>query len=403
MTAIQKAKAASEEADALELLEGKVLYRMGRYDDCAKKYADREGEGPLTNLLASYVSGDNVEKAVTTANANSDEVQESVELLFNLSCAQLDLGSTSAARESLSKARALAVDGLTPDEEEDTNAEIAAIDVQRATALQFEGQLTEANEIYSRVLRPSEDADVDVTVLAVGCNNLVALRPGGKSLFDSLKRINVASKESLELKLTRKQAVAIAVNKCLLLLQGKKFEECKQLFASLQAKYPGEPRLVLVQAALAFAEKKVSAAEEILKQGAAAHPSCAELVLAQAELYAEQKQPDAALTALRSLPDALLFEPETLRHAVSLHGKQQTADAVALLQRGVRFWRDKSEAQETKLPAVLELAMGFAYNQKHWELSAEAHRLFLEKCNGSDKRVLCRLVESLSYTEPDLA
>ena len=80
----------------------------------------------------------------------------------------------------------------------------------------------------------------------------------------------------------------------MLLLQGKKMEECKQLFASLQAKcarprqelrspplrgrqaprvcpairrgwqlhqlfgcrYPGEPRLVLVQAALAFAEKK---------------------------------------------------------------------------------------------------------------------------------------------------
>ena len=27
----------------------------------------------------------------------------------------------------------------------------------------------------------------------------------------------------------------------------------------------------------------------------------------------------------------------------------------------------------------------------------------LPRCNGSDKRVLCRLVESLSYTEPDLA
>ena len=37
------------------------------------------------------------------------QVQESVELLFNLSCAQLDLGSTTAARETLAKARALAV------------------------------------------------------------------------------------------------------------------------------------------------------------------------------------------------------------------------------------------------------------------------------------------------------
>merc|ERR1719353_2217814 len=152
------------------------------------------------------------------------------------------------------------------------NAEIAAIDVQRATALQLDGQLTEANDIYTRVLRPSEDADVDVTVLAVGCNNLVALRTGGKSLFDSLKRINVASKEALDHKLTRKQAVAIAVNKCLLLLQGKKKDECKSLLASLQAKSRDEPRLILAQAALAFAEKKVASAEEILKAGAEAHP-----------------------------------------------------------------------------------------------------------------------------------
>ena len=35
--AIQKAKADANDADALELLEGQVLYRMGRYDDCAKK------------------------------------------------------------------------------------------------------------------------------------------------------------------------------------------------------------------------------------------------------------------------------------------------------------------------------------------------------------------------------
>jgi signal recognition particle subunit SRP72 len=406
IAAITTARPAAGEdwKDAYDFLEAQVLYRMNNYSASAAKYTDRDGEGPLTNLLASYVSGGEPEKALAVAQAHNSEVEESLELLFNLSCAQMDIGSTGAAQNTLAKARQLALQALEEDGEADgTSPELSAIDVQDATARQIEGQIDGPNEIYSRVLRPSEDTDVDVTVLAIGCNNLVALRPDGKSLFDSLKRLNVASKESLEHKLTRKQAVAIAVNKCLLLLQGKKKDECKSLLASLQTKYPGEPQLILAQAALAFAEKKVAAAEEILKAGAEAHPGCAELVLARAELCVELRQPEAALASLKALPLSSLYEAATLAKAVHLHAKPQVAEACTLLRAAVDYWLERPEAHDTKLPAVLRLAMAFAAKQRDWELSTLAHRTYLEQCDGSSQLVLARLVEALTYTDPEMA
>ena len=95
---------------------------------------------------------------------------------------------------------------------------------------------------------------------------IVAMRPQGKNLFDSMKRISIASKESLEHKLSTKQASAIAVNKCLLLLQAHKVEEAKKAIQELSKKFSGDSRVTIVEAALAWeTEKKSGKAEEILQ------------------------------------------------------------------------------------------------------------------------------------------
>merc|ERR1712190_248906 len=152
--------------------------------------------------------------------------------------------------------------GLSEDHEE-----LAAIHVQRGCVKQRRGATEEANELYSRVLkqRPGSAREVDITVLAVACNNVVSLRSEGKSLFDSLKRINVASKESLEHKLTRKQAIEIATNKCLLLAQAHKIDEARRELQRLRDSYPDHPRVAVVQAAISFTEKKGKVCEEVLQ------------------------------------------------------------------------------------------------------------------------------------------
>merc|ERR1712190_184777 len=151
--------------------------------------------------------------------------------------------------------------GLSEDHEE-----LAAIHVQRGCVKQRRGATEEANELYSRVLkqRPGAAREVEVTVLAVACNNVVALRSEGRSLFDSLKRINVATKESLEHKLTRKQTIEITINKCLLLLQAHKMEEARRELQRLRDAFPGHPRVAITQAAMAYSEKNQKKCEEVL-------------------------------------------------------------------------------------------------------------------------------------------
>merc|ERR550532_3890227 len=210
---------------------------MGDYDACAGMYEklytdDPEDVGLLVNAVASRVSGDQPRKAVSVMLDQEALLESSYELCFNLACALIDEGRLADAETRLEDAKKICVSELLQAEElaeEDASLledheELASIQVQRACVLQRRGMTEEASDLYSRVLRQraGQSREVDVTVLAVACNNVVALRSEGKSLFDSLKRINVASKESLEHKLTRKQTVEIAINKCLLLLQAHK-------------------------------------------------------------------------------------------------------------------------------------------------------------------------------------
>merc|ERR1712178_202806 len=161
-----------------------------------------------------------------------DLLDSCYELSFNMACALIDENRLTAAEERLEeasrlcKAEIMKAEDLTEDDEATLNdhEDLAGIQVQRACVLQRRGMIDEANDIYSQVLKSSAQgkSEVDVTVLAVACNNVVTLRSDGKSLFDSLKRINIASKESLEQKLTKKQTLEIAINKCLLLAQAHK-------------------------------------------------------------------------------------------------------------------------------------------------------------------------------------
>ena len=65
----------------------------------------------------------------------------------------------------------------------------------------------------------------------------------------------------------------------------------------------------------------------------------------------------------------------------------KVAEACALLRAAVEYWLAKPEAHDTKLPAVLRLAMAFAAKQRDWELSALVHRTYLEQCDGSSQQV----------------
>mmetsp|Transcript_117672 Transcript_117672/g.327648 ORF Transcript_117672/g.327648 Transcript_117672/m.327648 type:complete len:662 (+) Transcript_117672:70-2055(+) len=411
----------SDEQARRQRLEAQIKYRMGDYKACAAMYEKLYGEdsddvGLLVNAVASCISGDQPREALRMMLMQDSLLESSYELCFNLACALMDVGRLAEAEAKLDKAKELCIAELLQAEdltEEDVglledHEELAAISVQRGCVLQRRGATEEAMELYNRVLRQrsGQDREVDVTVLAVACNNVVALRSEGKSLFDSLKRINVASKESLEHKLTRKQTIEIAVNKCLLLLQAHKMDQARRELDRMREAFPGHPRVAVVQAAIAFSEKKSRVCEETLQAYVAEHPGEEEVLLPLAQLYAQQHRLDRAVEALEQLPLAKRAQPHIAEAIAVLHQRQKSPEkGVASLREAIDFWAgsEGAEADEEMLASLLRIASRLAMQLKDKAFAAEVFQLYLEKIDGSDVDALCGLVQALASTDVEKA
>jgi len=401
-------------------LEAQIRYRMGDYKVCADMYEQLYGEDPedtglLVNAVASCISGDKPKEAMRLLRDEDSLLDSSYELCFNLACALIDEGRLTEAEERLQKAKELCVAELVQAEElaeEDAglledHEELAAIKVQQALVLQRRGSTEEATDLYNNVLRQrsGKGGEIDVTVLAVACNNVVSLRSEGKSLSDSLKRINVASKESLEHKLTRKQSLEIAINKCLLLLQAHRLEEAKKELQRLRDSFPGNPRVAVVQGAVTFKEKKAKGCEEALQAFLTDNPGNEDVLLALAQLHAQQHRIDRAVEALTQLPLERRVQPRTVEAIAALHRQQKSPDKAASVKEAISYWggRDGDDADEDTLASVLRIALRVANQLKDKAFAAEVYQLYLEKIDGSDVEALCGLVQALAITDPEKA
>jgi len=407
-------KAEQGTGDRWTRLEAQVRYRMGLYAESAALYEklfkdDSEDVGLIVNAVASHVSGDRPNEALKKlADAGEELLESSYELSFNTACALIEEGKLDDAEKRLEQAKQICLIELNEDEDLDPedadlledNAELAAIHVQRGCVLQRRGKIEEANALYSKVLQQRSDADeVDVTVLAIACNNSVALRSEGKSLFDSLKRINIASKESLEHKLTRKQSIAIAVNKVLLLLQAHKLDEARREVAALKKANPDHPRVLIAAAAISYHEKKYKACEEVLQGFLQQDPGNDEVALALVQLYSEQQKTDKAVEALGKLPLETRVRPAMLGTIVALQQKLKAPEkAIAALREAIAHWK-KQEDEEATFAQVLRIASSAAMRLKDSAFAAEAYQLYLQRVDGTDTDALCGLVQALSSTD----
>ncbi|CAE8641990.1 unnamed protein product, partial [Polarella glacialis] len=111
-------------------LEAQVRYRMADYQACADMYEklskdDPEDTGLLVNAVASHVSGDRPNKALSLLNKNEELLESSYELCFNFSCALIDGGRLQEAEERLNQAKDICVQELL--QAEDIDAEDASL------------------------------------------------------------------------------------------------------------------------------------------------------------------------------------------------------------------------------------------------------------------------------------
>ena len=87
--------------------------------------------------------------------------------------------------------------------------------VQLGYATQLQGQTSESQQLYQKVLKQKPS---DAALLAIAANNSAVIN-GTQNVFDSRRKLKMArtAMEENEAKFTSKQKQALAVNQCLFL------------------------------------------------------------------------------------------------------------------------------------------------------------------------------------------
>jgi signal recognition particle subunit SRP72 len=123
--------------------------------------------------------------------------------------------------------------------EDKIEIELGTINTQLGYVYQLQGRISDAIEIYQNVLKAK---GMDITVSAIASNNLVAAKKDSE-LFDSARKLRIASSKNLDTKLFRGQKRVIAMNEALLSLYMHKvnksstFEKKVFLFDDLSSFY----------------------------------------------------------------------------------------------------------------------------------------------------------------------
>ncbi|VDQ04251.1 unnamed protein product, partial [Trichobilharzia regenti] len=132
--------------------------------------------------------------------------------------------------------------------------------VQRAYILQLNKKEEEANQLYQSVIRQRVS---DPALLAVAANNIVCINRD-QNIFDSRKRIKMASTDGLQFKLFSHQRNDMLVNQALFYWYTNQMEACTSRLRTLLQE-ESNPRALLLSVAQLVKEKNVDKAISLLE------------------------------------------------------------------------------------------------------------------------------------------
>ena len=270
------------------------LYRMNKLDDAISELSYADPSPKVDDLLAQiYYKLENYEKSVNiyktliknTMDSNSNEretnlaaalassaafkskpmkwigVRDSTyELCYNAACHNLASGDLDSTVINLEKAKNLCTREFEDDDLE-AKSELAPIQVMKGLYLQKLGKTKEALELYNLVLK---EKFADSQTMAVAANNIICINKD-QNMFDSKKKLKIASNDTVNKKLVSSQINSIAFNSCLLSFYTNQLDQFKN--KSQQLKSSGSPLASLLLATSYVRDKKFDQALTILNEG----------------------------------------------------------------------------------------------------------------------------------------
>ncbi|KFB40781.1 AGAP001939-PA-like protein [Anopheles sinensis] len=394
-------------APNLKELLAQVLYRLERYDECFELYRsiiknthDDYDDERRTNMSAVAAN------RCIVAGANGDQTQlpeDSYELAYNAGCALAGRQQYGEAERKLRTSEKMCREALEEDgaSEEDIIDEITIIKVQLAYCLQMQGRVKEASALYADALRHKTN---DAALTAVVSNNLVVINRD-QNVFDSRKKMKVATSEQAEQKLTSRQRKTIAFNNCLLAYFASP-AECGLLASRLAVAHPElEFQSLLIRVAQLARDKKYREAIELLESYAQKLPRerTVELLqvrfaIVQLQLVAGNRR--AAIETLEALGDAR-YRPGVVSALVTLHlGLDNKQAASEILKSAVDWYkRQKGGISDADLSDMWRQAASFHLRGGEPATAAKSLEELL-RTHPNDMKLLAQLVIAYAQFDP---
>ncbi|PIK49038.1 putative signal recognition particle subunit SRP72 [Apostichopus japonicus] len=345
----------TEPDDKVKELLGQVLYRLEEYSECLDIYkdliknsSDDFDEERGTNLSA-------VLAALQLWNAQESEdpglSEENYELSFNKASLLAGKGKFKEALEELDHAEELCKEGL--DEEDDEEAELGIIRVQRGYVLQLMGKTDKAMALYNQVVkaRPS-----DIGLLAVASNNIISLNKD-QNVFDSKKKIRATQVAGLDNKVTKHQQNILSYNRCLFYLYTNQFENCRKQLKKLKGE-DGDT-LVMIEAALFTREKRIEKAIETLQDYISKENASIRVKLSLAQLFLSQGHVNKACDVLQALGDDQ-YAPGVVSTLVALYTNMDDVDSALKVLDGAVSWYKTQGANPDDIKTLAQLISAYS-------------------------------------------
>ncbi|XP_049277441.1 signal recognition particle subunit SRP72 [Anopheles funestus] len=403
-------------APNLKELLAQILYRLERFDECFDLYRniiknthDDYDDERRTNMSAvaanRCIVGGGVEKQQQLSAMNMPE--DTYELTYNAACALAGRKEYVDAERKLRTSEKMCRDSLEEDgaTEEDIIDEITIIKVQLAYCLQMQGRVKEASALYADALRHKTN---DAALTAVVSNNLVVINRD-QNVFDSKKKMKVATSEQAEQKLTSRQRKTIAFNNCLLAYFASP-TECGLLASRLANAHPDlEFQSLLIRVSQLARDKKYREAVELLEGYAQRLPrerttEVLQVRFAIVQLHLVAGNRKAAIDTFESLGEAR-YQPGVVSALVTLHlGLDNKQAASEILKSAVDWYKRQKSASisDGDLSDMWRQAASFHLRGGEPETAAKSLEELL-RTHPDDMKLLAQLVIAYAQFDPKRA
>ncbi|XP_075681642.1 signal recognition particle subunit SRP72 [Rhinoderma darwinii] len=403
--ALKTIENAPQKTEKLCELQGQVLYRLERYEECLSVYRDliRNSQDDYDEERQTNLSA--VVAAMSLWSKTKPEdlgLQETTyEHCYNAACNLIGQGRLSEAMKKLQEAENLCRQSISEDTdltEEDIDAELAIIHGQMAYVMQLQGSIDDALQLYNQIIKLKP---TDVGLLAVVANNIITVNKD-QNVFDSKKKVKLSNAEGVEHKLAKGQLQAIEFNKALLSMYTNQAEQCRKLSSSLQAQNPENLLPVLIQAAQLCREKQHSKAIDLLQEFADQHPDHApQIKLTMAQLKLAQGNVTKACMIMKTLKE-LEHRPGMVSALVTMHSHDEDIDsAIEVFNQAIGWYHEKQPNSPAHLSLIREASNFKLKHGRKKEAIDDLQQLW--KQNPKDIHTLAQLISAYSLVDANKA